>query len=294
MKLMTPGELRSVAVPLLGGPERELTMTEDAGPHSHSPETGRRKVPMSVFLLGSGIIVLGVMVLIHADRSLILLTVGWFAHLSLRNSFGERKAWKAQLRGADYGWPTSERSRAGAGAQGADRRCGVKWSRLLFAVLTGWFLLWVSAGIVVAGEQRQTGLFLVVAEASSAASLPTPTDEQRIVPYDSRFLREVEPTRYLLLAKKADVPLILAKTPDLLEKGAHGFPELHVELTPEAARSLEKLSREHLGGRVAFVIDDEPVTIHKIRSVISDGKLQITRCTDKACQYIYGRLTTTR
>ena len=67
-----------------------------------------------------------------------------------------------------------------------------------------------------------------------------------------------------------------------------------VELTPEAARQLEKLSREHLGERVAFVIEGEPVTIHRIRSVISDGKFRLSRCTDKACQYIYGRLTTSR
>jgi preprotein translocase subunit SecD len=72
--------------------------------------------------------------------------------------------------------------------------------------------------------------------------------------------------------------------------GENGFPELRLELTPEAASKLEKLTREHLGGRVAFVIEGEPVTLHKIRSVITGGQFRLSRCTDTACQYIYTRL----
>ena len=155
-------------------------------------------------------------------------------------------------------------------------------------------LLCTRAGVALAGEKGGTGFFLIVAQGPSVAGLPKPTESQHVVAYDSKFLREAEPTLYLLLPKTPDVPLILAKAPDLQEKGESGFPELHVELTPEAARQLEKLSREHLGERVAFVIGGEPVTIHRIRSVISDGKFRLSRCTDKACQYIYGRLTTSR
>jgi hypothetical protein len=45
---------------------------------------------------------------------------------------------------------------------------------------------------------------------------------------------------------------------------------------------------------VVFVLDDEPVTLHKIRSVITGGQFRISRCTDTACQYIYGRLVEKR
>jgi preprotein translocase subunit SecD len=76
----------------------------------------------------------------------------------------------------------------------------------------------------------------------------------------------------------------------LLKEGQNGFPELRLELRAEAARRLETLTREHLGGRVAFVIDGEPVTLHKIRSVITGGQFRLSRCTDTACQYVYGRL----
>ena len=141
-------------------------------------------------------------------------------------------------------------------------------------------------------EPRQAGFYLVAAEAESASALPAAKDDQRVVRYDYRQLRESERGQplYLLLPKVADVPLVLAKSPELVKKGENGFPELRLELTAEAAKRLETLTREHLGGRVAFVIDGEPVTLHKIRSVITGGQFRLSRCTDTACQYIYGRL----
>jgi preprotein translocase subunit SecD len=142
------------------------------------------------------------------------------------------------------------------------------------------------------GEHRHAGFYLVAAEAESAAALPAAGGEQRIVRYDYKYLRDAERGRplYLLLPKSADVPLVLARAPELQERGANGFPELRLELTPEAASKLEKLTREHLGARVAFMIDGEPVTLHKIRSAITGGQFRLSRCTDTACQYIYGRL----
>jgi preprotein translocase subunit SecD len=156
-----------------------------------------------------------------------------------------------------------------------------------------WFML-ISAGFTagVCGDKRQTGFYLIVAETATPAALPAPNSEQQVVRYEYKFLRNTDSTqpRYLLLPRKPDVPLVLAKAPELNQKGENGFPDIRLELTTEAARSLEKLSREHLGRQIAFMLDGEPVTIHKIRSVISDGQFRLSRCTDTACQYIYGRL----
>ncbi len=146
------------------------------------------------------------------------------------------------------------------------------------------------------GGERRAGFYLVLAEAESAAALPSATAEQRVVLYDYSLVQEAdrEPPRYLLLSKTADVPLVLAKAPELQEKGANGHPELRLELTKDAAAKLEKLTRDHLGGRVAFLIEDQPVTLHKIRSVITGGQFRLSRCTDTACQYIYGQLAAKR
>jgi preprotein translocase subunit SecD len=142
-------------------------------------------------------------------------------------------------------------------------------------------------------KKQEAGFYLIAAEAATRAALPAPDSDQQVVRYDYKFLRDTVLTqpRYLLLPRKADVPLVLAKEPELNPKGENGLPEVRLELTPEAAKNLETLSREHLGRQVAFMIEGEPVTVHKIRSLISGGQFRLSRCTDNACRYIYGRLT---
>lgn len=137
-----------------------------------------------------------------------------------------------------------------------------------------------------------TGFYLVIAEADSTSLLPKPNNNQQIVYYDYKYLLENErdKARFLLIAKFPDVPLMLSSTPELIEKSQNGFPELLFRLSPEASINLEKLSRENVGGKVAFLINNEPVTLHKIKSAIVGGQFQLTRCTDTACRVIYSRL----
>ncbi len=138
-----------------------------------------------------------------------------------------------------------------------------------------------------------TGLFLILAEASSPADLPEPTADQQIARYDYRFLRDEErrPPKYFLLPGRADVPLLLAGPPRSVV-GERGLTELLIELTEEAAADMERVTREKLGRGAAFLIDGEVVTAHKIRAVIKNGRLQLSRCSDTACEYILARLQT--
>jgi preprotein translocase subunit SecD len=66
---------------------------------------------------------------------------------------------------------------------------------------------------------------------------------------------------------------------------------LRVKLKKKYAQRLEDFSRRHLGGTVAIVLDGEIVTLHKVRSVVSGGQVQITRCSDNACEVLKAKLT---
>jgi preprotein translocase subunit SecD len=139
--------------------------------------------------------------------------------------------------------------------------------------------------------KRQTGFYLVHAEAPAPEALPAPTGDQWVARYDYKFLREEErePPKYLLLGNQPDVPLLLANPPKKA-KGAGGRTELLIELTGDGASSLERVSREHIGEQVAFIINGEVVSTHGIRSVIRGGEFKLSRCTDNACEFIYARL----
>ncbi len=103
---------------------------------------------------------------------------------------------------------------------------------------------------------------------------------------DGRVAAEVnEATSGLFLIHAAAGP------PEILE-GERGLPELRIELTEDAAAEMERVTRENLGSSAALVIDGEVVTAHKIRAVIEGGRIQLSRCTDTACELIYARLLT--
>ncbi len=55
---------------------------------------------------------------------------------------------------------------------------------------------------------------------------------------------------------------------------------------------MKQVTRDNLGKSAALVIDGEVVTAHKIRAVIDSGLVQLSRCTDDACDYILARLET--
>ena len=98
------------------------------------------------------------------------------------------------------------------------------------------------------------------------------------------------PPKYITLDTSFFVPLKLAGPPEAA-KDDRGWTLLRVKLAPEHAKTLEVFTRDHLGGNVAIVINGEIITMHKVRSVITGGAVQITRCGDDACQVLRRKLT---
>ena len=81
------------------------------------------------------------------------------------------------------------------------------------------------------------------------------------------------------------VPLKLDKEPDRVLQD-DGRSRMILTLEKGGKKQLKKLTKKFTGQRVAVVIDNEIVTMHKIREPITGGKIQITRCTDNACEYL--------
>lgn len=132
------------------------------------------------------------------------------------------------------------------------------------------------------------GLYAVERDAPTAEGAEVPGC--RVLEYDQSVASgEPMAPQYLALRTSPFVPLILEMPPDAHTQD-DGRTYLTVTLAPQYVKLLEDFTREHVGGRVAIVVDGSVVTMHKVRTPIAGGRLQITRCKDNACELIRSKL----
>jgi len=148
------------------------------------------------------------------------------------------------------------------------------------------------AALSPAAHRLENGAYFIFHEAPTAQEIQTQGAPQVVLAYDRKKYSEAppnEPLAYVAIDPKDYVPLIIEGAPEMTRDG-QGKSVLTVSLARKNAERAEAFTRAHLGGRIAMVVYDEIVTLHKIRNVITDGKVQITRCTDNACEVIRSKL----
>ncbi len=164
--------------------------------------------------------------------------------------------------------------------------------RICFAGL----LLLISAGTTFSQNSSlariPSAFYAILNEGSSRDSVETDSIPNIVLVYDGKYVDSSQSATpiYVALDTTFFVPLILEGAPTA-NKDGNGRTLLGVTLSRHYIRTLEDFTKAHLGGRVAIVLDGEIITMHKIRSVISEGKVQISRCYDNACEVLLSKLT---
>ena len=140
------------------------------------------------------------------------------------------------------------------------------------------------------------GLYRVHRSDCKAENLAPPKLSERLLRNDYHFLEPAErqPARYLVLQTSPFVPLTLGADPSEDTEEGSGKPRLQLQLTEDQIAPLEEFTRMCLGKTIAIVIDGEVVTTHQVKSVITGGRLQITRCTKRGCETLYTKLLKNR
>jgi hypothetical protein len=138
----------------------------------------------------------------------------------------------------------------------------------------------------------ENGAYAILREAPTPQGAKGDGVPQVVLAYDRRKYSGAppgEPLTYVAIDPKDYVPLLIEGTPQMKTDG-QGKSILSVSLTRKNVKRAEAFTRAHLNGRIAMVVDGEIVTLHKIRTVITDGNVQITRCDDNACEVIRSKL----
>jgi len=139
-------------------------------------------------------------------------------------------------------------------------------------------------------EPLEDGFYLILNEFFDSTEIPV-HPKGRIVPYSFDFLDsntsgqalffEVDPENYVALSLK--------EAPEGMEQPDARI-NLMLVLADSSSLDLEEFTGNHINGRVCIIIGGKAVTRHKIREKIVGGRMQISRCTDNACKYLFWEL----
>lgn len=143
--------------------------------------------------------------------------------------------------------------------------------------------------------ELKNGIYLIHGQLSDATHYGRVPDGFKLVVFNydhlqTRLPEERSHREYLIIRTRPDVELNLAVAPQINDTSDKYAFNLNIELDDAAAQKLQKFTAKNLNRGVAMVIGGKVVTMHKIRSEIIGGRLQITRCNDNGCKYIYNSL----
>jgi preprotein translocase subunit SecD len=140
-------------------------------------------------------------------------------------------------------------------------------------------------------SQLPNGFYSVIQADSLKDLVPASGPGHTTIVYDGRYIdsTQADSPEYVTIDTISFVPLILEGSP-VAKKDGSGWTSLSVTLSQKYIGKLGDFTKAHLGGRLAILLGGEIISMHKIRSVISEGKIQISRCHDNACDILLSKL----
>lgn len=133
----------------------------------------------------------------------------------------------------------------------------------------------------------EDGIYLVKRVAKSNKEKLSLSSNELKIEFNQYFKKKTaQDLEYIIINKKEFVPLKLREQPKT-ENQADNRKRLMLNLTDKAKEALKDFTTKHLHQLISIVVNGEALTMHKIKSVIDGGHLQISRCTDNACELLY-------
>lgn len=90
--------------------------------------------------------------------------------------------------------------------------------------------------------------------------------------------------------KITEKPTISANSNPKIVGDTIRLSQLHITLSDKYSKKLETFTTKNVNNMITIVIGQKAITKHVIREPISGGKIQISRCTDNACEILLTEL----
>ena len=130
------------------------------------------------------------------------------------------------------------------------------------------------------------GLYLITRIDTSGQEIRALNTNEAILYYNPDFDEFNDEYNSRIVVNKSEfVPLQLKEAPST-ELQTGNKKKLLLTLNKNASEQLKLFTVRHMNSMVAIVVDSEVLTKHKIKAVIANGALQISRCNDHACELL--------
>ena len=93
----------------------------------------------------------------------------------------------------------------------------------------------------------------------------------------------------LIVPAEPAVPFVLASEPKG-KKDPSGNTAILLTLAPEYGQKLERFTSENQGMTAAMIVGGKVYSVHKIRTTLKGGMIQITCCREGASNYLLEHL----
>lgn len=136
----------------------------------------------------------------------------------------------------------------------------------------------------------EDGIYLIHRTGNKAAEILPLSLNEKIITFNEEFIEKTEQdVKFIVINTNEFAPLQLKEKPRA-EAQEDERKKLLLTLAEDAKSRLKQFTSYHLNKLTTIVVNGEALTMHKIRVVIDSGLLQITRCTDNACELLYFEL----
>jgi len=135
-------------------------------------------------------------------------------------------------------------------------------------------------------QQLKDGMY-IVDQVLYDTHASAPSRNQATVLFSHDFAENAPPGSTGLLVNTEDfVPLELEEDPHLIQQ-TENKKKLELTFSRMTSQKLERFTARHVMKQATLIVNGEALTMDKIREAIHGGKLEITGCSDKACERLY-------
>lgn len=136
----------------------------------------------------------------------------------------------------------------------------------------------------------EDGMYLIKRSGNRNGQILPLAQNEKIIAFNQLFFEKTDTdVRFLVIDPTQFAPLKLKEKPVTAEQ-EDKRKKLFLKMNEEGTEQLKQFTTKHLNKLTTIVVGGEALTMHKIRAVIDGGMLQITRCTDNACELLFMEL----